>query len=147
ELWRTDGTTPGTTLVKDIYAGIGSSSPSPIVNVGGKLFFTALDPASGRELWTSDGTTAGTALVLDANPGSGSGAAATTTAFVGMGGYLYYVGNDGVNGFEPWRSDGTAANTKMIKDINAGSASSSPSAMIVVGSKIIFAASDVVYGA
>src|SRR5262249_27869160 len=47
ELWKSDGTTAGTTLVKDIFPGGDdysgypwSSSPSNLTNVNGTLFFT-----------------------------------------------------------------------------------------------------------
>jgi ELWxxDGT repeat protein len=54
ELWRTDGTAAGTTLVKDIYPGSSSSFPSVLTPVGGTLFFSATDPTNGRELWALD---------------------------------------------------------------------------------------------
>jgi ELWxxDGT repeat protein len=69
ELWKADGTTAGTILVKDINPGAGSSAPSNLTNVNGMLYFTAFDPVNGTELWKSDGTTAGTVLVRDINLG------------------------------------------------------------------------------
>ena len=44
ELWSTDGTFAGTTLVRDIYAGTFSSSPSNLTVFNGKLYFTAQEP-------------------------------------------------------------------------------------------------------
>src|SRR5689334_22817227 len=41
ELWKTDGTQPGTMLVKDINPGATGSRPSNLIDVGGTLFFTA----------------------------------------------------------------------------------------------------------
>ena len=72
ELWRSDGTAAGTTLVKDIRPGIASSGPGSLTIVNGTLFFGADDGANGRELWTSDGTATGTTLVKDINPGGTS---------------------------------------------------------------------------
>src|SRR4051812_17951906 len=68
ELWRTDGTTGGTTLVKDIQPGQGSSAPELITNVSGTIYFSASGPGSGIELWKTDGTEAGTVLVKDVTP-------------------------------------------------------------------------------
>ena len=47
-------------------------------------------------------------------------------AVAGDNGTLFFSANDGVNGFELWRSDGSAAGTQLIKDINPGSASAFP---------------------
>ncbi|MGI8984691.1 MAG: ELWxxDGT repeat protein, partial [Acidimicrobiales bacterium] len=69
ELWKSDGTTAGTVLVKDIRPGTTSSSPANLTAVGSTLYFSAIDgttaPGVGTELWKSDGTTAGTVLVKD----------------------------------------------------------------------------------
>ena len=41
-------------------------------------------------------------------------------------GHLYFSADDGSNGNEVWKSDGTAAGTAMLKNINPAGASSSP---------------------
>jgi ELWxxDGT repeat protein len=58
ELWRTDGTPAGTTLVQDIWPGATSSSPGSTtsstpgtVALGSSLYFFADDGVHGRELW------------------------------------------------------------------------------------------------
>lgn len=43
ELWISDGTTDGTTLLKDINPGIASSAPSALTNVNGIVLFAATD--------------------------------------------------------------------------------------------------------
>ena len=53
ELWKSDGTTAGTSLVKDIYPGSNSSNPTYFIDVNGTLFFRAQD-AEGEELWKID---------------------------------------------------------------------------------------------
>ena len=63
ELWKSDGTSAGTALVKDIAVGISSSYPSDLTAVGGTLYFTAGDENCSYGLWKTDGTTAGTVLV------------------------------------------------------------------------------------
>ena len=51
---------------------------------------------------------------------------------------MYFSANDGINGAELWRSDGTASGTFMVKDIEPGINGSYPSEITVAGNKIIF---------
>ena len=56
ELWKSDGTTAGTTMVKDISTSLGqSSSPAGFATLDGVLYFRATDGAHGVEIWRSDG--------------------------------------------------------------------------------------------
>ena len=131
ELWKSDGTEAGTVLVKDIEPGVYgsyplSSSPLYLTNVDGTLFFSADDGSNGRELWKSDGTTLGTVLVKDINRGSYSGPYGTfpyssqPSRLVNLNGTLFLRANDGVHGYELWKSDGTETGTMLVKDINPG---------------------------
>ena len=65
ELWVTDGTTEGTSLVKDIQAGpLGSAlsvyGGTRLIPSGEHVFFLV---GGGKEIWKSDGTPAGTVLM------------------------------------------------------------------------------------
>ena len=72
ELWKSDGTEKGTTLVKDINTVKGNSNPNDngdaltrsaevekLYVVGKTLYFRASDGKHGVELWKSDGTREG----------------------------------------------------------------------------------------
>src|SRR4029453_7706767 len=72
ELWKTDGTSAGTVLVKDIRPGDTGSSPAQLTAAGGVLYFTADDGVAGREVWKSDGTADGTVIVRDIVAGMNS---------------------------------------------------------------------------
>jgi ELWxxDGT repeat protein len=125
ELWVTDGTAAGTSLV-DINPVAGDSSPGDITALGnGEALFDANDGTHGFELWVTDGTSAGTSLVTDINPGSG-GSYPYAISALGNGKALFSA-NDGTYGYELWVTDGTQAGTYLVKDINAGSANSYPS--------------------
>src|SRR5262245_46752916 len=50
ELWRTDGTAGGTSLVADICPGSCSSEPGAFAVLGGRVFFHADDGVHGPEL-------------------------------------------------------------------------------------------------
>jgi ELWxxDGT repeat protein len=59
---------------------------------------------------------------------------------------LLFVAVDPVNGQELWRSDGTAAGTILVKDINPGSDSSNPADLTVMGGTVFFSARDPLHG-
>ena len=123
ELWRTDGTSTGSALVRISIPG----AASPIhreVAFNGAVFFIASDGASGIELWKTDGTEAGTVRVKDINPGPASAFSNVGTDFEVSGGQLFFAATNGVSGAELWKTDGTAAGTVLVKDINSGSADS-----------------------
>jgi ELWxxDGT repeat protein len=146
ELWKSDGTEAGTVLVKDIRPPTASapqagSDPQALTNAGGTLFFHANDGVSGVELWKSDGTAAGTALVKDILPGSGTSLPSQfTSTFAHVNGTVFFSASDGSSGFEPWKSDGTTAGTVRVKDIVAGSGSSSPAGFANVNGTVFFSA-------
>ncbi len=139
ELWMSDGTQSGTTLVKDIRAGSIGANPRSLTVVGSTLFFIANDGVSGNELWKSDGTSAGTVLVKDIVSGSGDAVLAQLTS---VNGALLFRANDGISGAEMWRSDGTSAGTLLLKDIRAGSSSATPDNFRAIGPKCYFSAND-----
>lgn len=65
ELWKSDGTPEGTTLLKDINEGPIGSNPQSFFAYEDKLYFTATTGALGQEIWVSDGTAGGTKNFLD----------------------------------------------------------------------------------
>ena len=141
ELWKSDGTAAGTVLVKDIRPGSSSSDLGNLTAVGSTLFFTANDNVNGRELWKSDGTAAGTVLVKDIRPGSFSSFRDNSPGnLTAVGNTLFFTADDGVNGGELWKSDGTAAGTVLVADIRPGFSDSYPSSLKVVGNTLFFSA-------
>ena len=112
ELWKSDATITGTTLVKDIYAGTFGSNPKEFTRLNGTLFFAADDGSSGQELWKTDGTLAGTVQVKDIRPGSQSSSLRNLTV---VNGSLFFSVDDEGNGTELWKSDGTEVGTTRIK--------------------------------
>ena len=110
ELWRTDGTTSGTIMLRDIYPGSSDSNPRFFTHYRGKLYFTANDGIHGQELWTSDGTPSGTVMVKDIDP-NGDAFVYNLTRFQDI---LMFtaVGPDGTYGL--WKTDGTSNGTQLV---------------------------------
>ena len=67
ELWRSDGTSPGTERVKDIYPGAWAATPRELTPVSNAFYFSADDGTHGRSMWISDGTLGGTSRFADVN--------------------------------------------------------------------------------
>ncbi len=136
ELWKSDGTGPGTALVKDICSGSCSPNISNLVAVGSTLYFTATTGTGGSALWRSNGADAGTFQVADICPG---GCGSNPAALAAVGGTLFFRANDGTNGGELWRSDETSG-TWMVKDIRPGGLSAWPDFLTNVNGTLFFTA-------
>jgi ELWxxDGT repeat protein len=137
ELWKSDGTSHGTSLVKDINTGAASSFPANFALSGCLLFFSANTPAFGVELWRSNGYDEGTFLLKDIFDNSYSSNPARLFLY---GGYLYFSANGGTYGNELWRTDGTPLGTVLFKDSNPGTGSSDPSNFFEFNNRLFFTA-------
>ncbi len=138
ELWISDGTPAGTTLIKDVNPGSANGASGPLLPFNGGVLFSGNDGTTGNELWFSDGTASGTVLLLDISPGT---TASSPNTFVDMGSYALFTANNGsANGNELWRTDGTIAGTFMVKDIFPGLSASSPAGTTRIGSFAYFRA-------
>ena len=134
EIWRTDATTAGTSLLKNIVPG-NEGIKSVHYSALGSDVILAVASASGFAIWKTDGTPDGTTLVK--NIYTGSDAEDWAGRIAGADGFVCFAANDGVNGPELWRTDGTAAGTKMIKNISPF-ASSFPQFLTAWNGKILF---------
>jgi len=66
-------------------------------------------------------------LVKDINPGGDSYPQYLTN----VNGTLFFTADDGIHGWELWKSDGTTAGTLMVKDINPVGSSAIPDSDLV----------------
>ena len=149
-------------LVKDINVIDGSfgnrfsdSYLNNLIGFNDKLYFSARnDDESGGELFVSDGTTLGTRLLADLRPGSRSdygyyySYGSNPSDFIEFNDKLYFAANDGESGRELFISDGTAAGTQLLVDLNPGSSNygyysndgSRPRSFIEFNDKLYFSA-------
>lgn len=122
-LWKTDGTTGGTQIVKTL-APTGQASNTWYFYlskaIGEQLYFVADDGMHGHELWISDGTEAGTYLIKDIFPGEEQSVPANLIAYQGL---AYFTADHPDYGVEWWRTDGTEEGTEMLGDFAPGTAS------------------------
>ncbi|MFN7943215.1 MAG: ELWxxDGT repeat protein [Thermoanaerobaculia bacterium] len=128
-LWKTDGTPPGTTQVRDFDIGGPFTLPYAVASVAGKVLFglqsaATLSSVSTASLWQSDGTSVGTAPLasFETDPMRKG----VLFSFATYAGTLYFTGCDREHGCELWKSDGTVLGTSRVKDIWPGPGSSAP---------------------
>lgn len=142
ELWKSDGTSANTVMVKDINVG-GSSQPQAFGIVGSQVFFKADDGTNGPELWTSNGLSAGTMMLQIGTGLTNSGNVDYVTK---SGNNLFFMADDGVNGYELWTSDGTASGSELVKDLNPGTGNFNMYGMVTVGDDVYFYGDDFTNG-
>lgn len=140
-LYKTDGTAAGTSLVKAMNA-------SSLYAFNGMLYMTYNDGIRGNEVWKSDGTNAGTVPLKDINAGTADGVFSNgyDNIFCQSGNTLYFPATSSSKGTELWKTDGTAANTSIVRDINAGIAGSNPGHLADVNGTLYFSADDGITG-
>lgn len=114
ELWKSDGTPQGTTIVKDISSGANSTFIREIVAVGNIVYFTANSTIDTKtKLWKSDGTDAGT-IEIPLSSGFQDGTGVNPEKLTVVGDKLFFRGLS-TQGYL-WVSDGTVANTRPINN-------------------------------
>ncbi|MBC7923566.1 MAG: T9SS type A sorting domain-containing protein [Ferruginibacter sp.] len=152
ELWKTNGTPAGTVLVKIIPTTRSLTYPTGFTASNGLIYFAAED-VNGREPWQSDGTTEGTGLLKNINPSGynplGGSGSSGPERFTDVNGVVYFsaTASDSFSNFELWKSDGTAAGTVLVKEINPPlNRGSNPTQLTSVNGLLYFVAGDDVNG-
>lgn len=142
--WRTDGTPAGTFLIGPRDPGPPQTPLRFLGSHGDLVFFTwTLESSDDRALWRSDGSDAGTfpltegmSFGIDLGPGT-----APEGLSVPERGLVFFSAGapSGSSDLELWATDGTAAGTRLVKDVNPEGASN-PSSMVSLGGRLYFLA-------
>ncbi|WP_254175244.1 ELWxxDGT repeat protein [Planktothrix pseudagardhii] len=107
-----------------------------------------ISPVFEEQVIASYSSILGAVLVKDINPNGSSSPSTLDMVYnlTNINGTLYFRANDGINGFELWKSDGTPEGTILVKNINPGSSDSLPGFLINVNGTLYFHANDGVHG-
>ncbi|MBP6024724.1 T9SS type A sorting domain-containing protein [Ferruginibacter sp.] len=123
EIWKSDGTAAGTTLVYTMPNAVGftnanqfGSNSNTIDNFSldattNLMYFGGYDATNGNELWVTDGTAAGTHIVKDIKAGAGN---SNPWGFCKIGNDVFFNCTEVGLERKLWKTDGTAAGTVQI---------------------------------
>lgn len=144
ELFVSNGTTNGSSMLKDIHLK-GSSNVSEITVAGDYLFFSATngsDPFNatterGYEPWVSDGTASGTKRYADIYAGYGS---SYPKNFVGAGNAAFFIADIDSRGEELYRAIGNSILSRL--EVRSNIFDSDVRNMTAVGDRLFFTADD-----
>lgn len=146
ELWKSNGTDSGTIKISEFNTA-GSSNPVQIIGYNNNLLMRANGTNIGVELAISNGTLAGSSILKDIYPGSISGVlnSGFPLDFIEFNGLVYFSARTDIVGTELWVTNGTAAGTVMVKDIQTNG-SSDPKNFTIFNNKLYFTAKDGING-
>ncbi|RKG63565.1 hypothetical protein D7V80_30145, partial [Corallococcus sp. CA054B] len=111
--------------------------PDSFVDFKGTLHFAVNYEDGRRGLWRSTGTDAGTTQVrgFPATAGNFTPRLSQLTATPAQ---LFFMAPDAATGLELWVSDGTTANTRLVKDLTPGTEDSYLTHLTASGSTLVF---------
>lgn len=152
ELWMSDGSAPGTRLLRDIdprripepppgrceddreETGLGSD-PRDFIRYRNGVLFTAADGKAGRELWWTDGTTAGTRRVADLRRGARGSDPHDLVLFRNR---VWFIASAQGAGEGLWRTDGTGQGTELVHPLTRGGLPSWARSLTSAGDRLFF---------
>ena len=124
-----------TDLFADVFTKPDSSLfPKELAPFGDSLILRADNGFEGPEAWLTNGVDP-PEILRDIRPGQ---LGASPRGFVEFEGDLYFTANNGITGFELWRSDGTSSGTELVIDLWLGAEGGVPSDMHVMGDTLYF---------
>ena len=144
ELWRSDGTEEGTVLVKDMTPGTDSAFPDSFGQPSpqGRMLLSVYGANGGLfddvTLWITDGTESGTQPITVPDIGYFRGVLSSILLDDGW----MFSADDGIHGWESWKTDGSSVGTQLFKDFVPGPESSTPIWMADYGESVLINVND-----
>ncbi len=140
-VYISDGTTAGTHTLSDLFAGADGGHAV----VGSELFYTTRPASNSEDIWVTDGSPSGTHMlqqfVDNAQTFSGPIVNLASNTAV-LGNTVFFTVDDGSNGRDVWKSDGTAAGTALVHATPEADTAGQPHSLVATANKVFFVAND-----
>lgn len=140
KLFAYDTLSPPSPVVVADHASSLSNSLSSTKIIGSKVYFVGNEAAEGQEPYIYNGTTA--SLLADINPGA---TGSSTDKFISFKNEVYFAADDGTNGQELWKTDGTSPGTAMVANVGSGASNAYPYAFSKTANYLYFVANDATF--
>jgi ELWxxDGT repeat protein len=118
ELWKTDGSSAGTAMIKDINPGPANGAEGPYFSYNDQLYFFGNTPEYGAEPWVSNGTDQGTFLLRDIESGPEGVNPYRYYSIVNNGEVYFFthasLEGDSEYGATIWKTGGTPSSTVKV---------------------------------
>jgi uncharacterized delta-60 repeat protein len=144
EVWKTDGTPAGTTLVKELpnQASGYANRMTQLTFSGGALYFVARNGDFRCNLWKTDGTAAGTVVVKGSATGQRWSDIFDPADAGGTLGFIVADADVLSGAYSVWTSDGTTAGTAKLRDTFLGATPGAYGTVDGAGTVLYYTASD-----
>ena len=125
-----------------INFGATVTTRSAPVAIGGELFFTADEATHGNQVWETNGTVAGTVQLSDGHDVNGVNGGIFPSDLTAVGNEVFFSATTISHGYQIWETNGTAAGTQMVSDIDPGNNGIFPTDLTAVGNTLYFVGYD-----
>jgi ELWxxDGT repeat protein len=139
ELWRTDGTAAGTSMVADLNPGFLSSNPSGLTVVGSALYFIGQDGNGHSQLWLYTGSGTPTEVTTGA---AFAASGANPVNLTAAGSTLYFGADDASGHRQLWQYAGSGSPTQVNTGPTSANVGTHPNELKAAGTTLYFAGFD-----
>lgn len=134
ELYSWDGVNKPV-MAFEVAPGNWDSNPEQIMEMNGKIYYSAYDTLNGRELWVYDPAADKGKRLTDLYPGKTESYPDNLTVFNNK---LYFKARAAATGYELYKYDPVTDKVSLAADINPGAADAFPAGLIVAAGKLYF---------